>query len=392
MRDRRIGIFTNFPKLPAMPDKKLLTQQIREEAIRLGFFKIGVTPVRVLPDSGHFREWLGRGMHGEMSYMERQAPKRENPCLIFANARTILVLAMNYYTEDPPVDSALRGRISRYAWGKDYHGILLSRLEKLLGFIRSRCPDAHGLCYVDTGPIMEKVWGAQTALGWMGKHTNLITREQGSWFFIGVMLLDTELDEDGSAKDFCGKCIRCSNACPTGAIVAPYVLDARLCISYLTIELRGPIPHNLRKLIGNRIYGCDDCQEVCPWNRFAVKSTESLFLPPDKSLAPDLISLVCIDQREFKARFQYSPILRATRDGFLRNVVVALGNSGRTEAVPALEEALHDSSVLVRSHAAWALGQIATEEACGALEKAQAEELDSAVLEEIRLAIGPSPK
>ncbi len=161
----------------------------------------------------------------------------------------------------------LKGKISRYAWGDDYHITIKDRLERLLDFIKKQEPSVQGLCYVDTGPVMEKVWGAETALGWMGKHTNLITRDCGSWFFIGVILLNLDLEHDEPERDYCGKCSRCIQACPTGAIVAPYVLDARLCISYLTIELRGSIPHHLRSLVGNRIYGCDDCQEVCPWNQ-----------------------------------------------------------------------------------------------------------------------------
>jgi len=205
---------------------------------------------------------------------------------------------------------------------------------------------------------MEKVWGAQTALGWMGKHTNLIAREQGSWFFIGVILLNLDLEFDAPEKDYCGSCRRCIQACPTGAIVAPYILDARLCISYLTIELRGPIPEHLRPLIRNRIYGCDDCQEVCPWNGFAVISSQQDFHPRKENLMPDLVPLVHMTAQEFKSRFKGSPILRATRDGFVRNVVVALGNSGKREAIPVLSEALQDSSPLVRSHAEWALKRI----------------------------------
>ncbi len=339
-----------------------ITSRIREEARRLGFFKMGVTSARPLPDSQHFEAWLNQGFHGEMRYMERQSSKRLNPSLAFAGARSLLVFAMNYHKGVVLSDHALQGRISRYALGGDYHITIKSRLEQLLQFIQSREPSAQGLCYVDTGPVMEKVWGAQTSLGWLGKHTNLIAREQGSWFFVGVILLNLDLEFDAPEKDYCGKCRRCIHACPTGAIIAPYVLDARLCISYLTIELRGPIPEHLRPLIGNRIYGCDDCQEVCPWNRFAVISSEQDFNPEKENLMPDLAPLVHMTAREFKSRFKGSPILRATRDGFVRNVVVALGNSGKREAIPVLSEALQDSSPLVRSHAAWALKRITNDE------------------------------
>jgi epoxyqueuosine reductase len=335
-----------------------LSSSIREEARRLGFFKTGITAARPLPHPERFSSWLEKGLHGELRYMKRQSAKRLDPSLILANARSVLVLAMSYHAENALTTDPAKGRISRYARGPDYHAVIKSRLEQLLGFIQDQEPSAQGICYVDTGPVMEKVWGAQTALGWMGKHTNLITRDQGSWFFAGVILLNLGLDRDVPEKDYCGKCRRCIDACPTRAIIAPYVLDARLCISYLTIELRGPIPVELRPLIGNRIFGCDDCQEVCPWNRFAVTTQESSFTFLPGTPLPDLLSLVHITPSEFRQRFAHSPILRATRDGFIRNVVVALGNCGRREAIPALQETLQDSSELVREHAGWALGNL----------------------------------
>jgi len=297
-------------------------------------------------------------MYGEMRYLERQLPKRMDPRLALGGARSMVVLAMNYHTGQELTNQPLKGKISRYAWGDDYHILIKNRLEQLLDFIKKQEPSAQGLFYADTGPLMEKIWGAETILGWMGKHTNLIARECGSWFFIGIILLNIDLEFDAPEKDYCGNCSRCIQACPTGAIVAPHVLDARLCISYLTIELRGPIPQLLRPLMGNRIYGCDDCQEVCPWNRFAVKTAERAFSPREENLMPDLLSLVRMTPGEFKRRFENSPILRATRDGFIRNVVVALGNSGKSEAIPALKNALQDSSPDVRNHARWAIEQI----------------------------------
>ena len=332
--------------------------RIREEACRLGFFKTGITSARPLPKPERYESWVRQGMHGEMRYLERQLPKRMDPSMVLAGARSLLVLAMNYHTGHVLANQPLKGKISRYAWGDDYHITIKNRLEQLLDFIKKQKPSAKGLCYVDTGPVMEKIWGAETALGWMGKHTNLITRDRGSWFFVGVILLDIDLEPDVPERDYCGKCRRCLQACPTGAIVAPYVLDARLCISYLTIELRGSIPPHLRPLVGNRIYGCDDCQEVCPWNRFAVRTLESAFHPRVENFMPDLLPLVRMTPEEFRSRFRNSPILRATRDGFVRNVVVALGNSGKSAAIPALREALQDSSPVVRSHAQWALEQL----------------------------------
>ncbi len=342
-----------------MSGAKSLTSCIRAEAGRLGFFKMGVAAAGPLPRTDRFEAWLGSGMHGNMSYMKRQAEKRKNPALVLDDVRSILTLAMNYHTPAVVPEDPLRGRISRYAWGNDYHRVLEERLRALLEFIVRKEPAARGLYYVDTGPVMEKVWGSRSALGWMGKHSNVISCEQGSWFFVGVILLDHELEYDEPAKDRCAKCTRCISACPTGAIVAPYVVDARLCISYLTIELRGPIPRHLRPLIGNRIFGCDDCQEVCPWNRFAVSTPEKAFQPRDESCFPLLVELAFLTEEEFKLRFKDSPVRRVKRDGLVRNVAVALGNSHNGEAIPVLSRLMRDSSALVRAHAAWALGEIA---------------------------------
>jgi len=288
-----------------MPDIRTLSSDIREEACRLGFFKTGIAAARALPRGERFESWLQRGFQGTMRYLERQAFQRKNPALLFPDARSLLIVAMNYFTGYPLAQEPMKGKISRYAWGDDYHAVVGNRLETLLRFIQSRVPSAQGRWYVDAGPVMEKAWGAQTALGWMGKHTNLITRDRGSWFFIGAILLDIELEYDSPEKDFCGSCRRCLRACPTGAIVAPYVLDARLCISYLTIEYRGVIPRALRSRIGNRIYGCDDCQEVCPWNRFAETTPEKEWFPREENLMPELAPLVHITPGEFARRFSF---------------------------------------------------------------------------------------
>ncbi len=335
-----------------------LSARIRDKAGRLGFFKTGITAVRTLPDPDHLADWLMRGFHGEMRYMERQAAKRMDPGLVMANARSMIVVAMNYFSGNVPVKDPLKGKISQYALGGDYHTVIRGRLELLLKHIHDIQPSAEGRCYVDTGPIMEKVWGSQTSVGWMGRHTNLVARNCGSWFFIGVILLNIELEYDDPAGDYCGNCSRCLTACPTGAIVAPHVVDAARCISYLTIELRGSIPVHLRPLIGNRIYGCDDCQEACPWNRFAVRTEIPEFQPVKGNIAPDLVPLLRITKDEFARKFAGSPILRATRDGLVRNVAVALGNSGAVEAIPSLQEAMSDSSPLVHEHVEWALNQI----------------------------------
>jgi epoxyqueuosine reductase len=350
---------------------------------------MGVVAAMSLPWRQHFDAWLVKGMHGQMRYLERQADKRRDLSLVMAGFRSVLVLAMNYHAAaDPSYDPSL-GRISRYAWGGDYHGLMNERLRALVTYIKNEEPEAEGLCYADTGPVMEKTWGAHSALGWMGKHSNLICREQGSWFFIGVILLNCGLDYDVAEKDYCGSCTRCLGACPTGAIVAPYIVDARLCISYLTIELKGVMPRHLRSLTGNHIFGCDDCQEVCPWNRFAISTNEKAFLPRESCQAPVLAGCAAITAAEFNVRFRNSPIRRVKRDGFVRNVVVALGNSHRSDAVPALARAMRDASVLVRGHAAWALGQIDVPEARIELQKARDVETDPWVLEEIRMAYAP---
>ena len=369
------------------PDTTSLSSCVREEAQRLGFFKVGITRIGLLPYDDHFERWLTKGWHGEMRYLERQAAKRRNPGLVLPNARSMLVLAMDYYAQKTLPDISLRGVISRYAQGNDYHKIVLDRLKALLRFIQNCEPSALGKCFVDTGPVMEKVWGAQTSLGWIGKHTNLITRERGSWFFIGVILLDIELEYDAQEKDFCGTCGRCMKACPTRAITAPYVLDPRLCISYLTIEFRDLIPRRLRPLMGNRIFGCDDCQQVCPWNRFAVETSVSELAPNEKNIMPELVPLVRITPQEFDRRFRHSPIRRATRDGLVRNAAIALGNSHRSEAVRALEEALQDGSPVVRAAAAWALGQISSGKTTGILQRARSRETDRLVLEEIAIVL-----
>ena len=374
-----------------MIDDPSLTESIRAEARRLGFFKMGAAAAGPLPWKNHFDAWLAQGMQGEMAYLARQADKRRSPALVLADVRSILVLAMNYHSGIAMSANQLRGRISRYALGEDYHRFMAERLRSLLDFIMRERPGARGIYYADTGPVMEKVWGAHSALGWMGKHSNLISREKGSWLFIGVLLLDLDLAFDAAEKDRCGTCSRCIQACPTGAIVAPYLVDARLCISYLTIELKGAIPRHLRSRIGNRIFGCDDCQEVCPWNRFAVPSPEPAFQPRGDSLVPELVPLAAITKAEFEIRFRNSAVLRAKRDGFVRNVVVALGNSRRPEAVPALTRALGDDSALVRGHAAWALGRIGDAEARAALAQALIAESDREVQEEIKLALAGTP-
>jgi epoxyqueuosine reductase len=264
--------------------------------------------------------------------------------------------------------------------------VLKGRLKRLVEWIEQNDPDVRGLSYCDTGPVMDKPWAHKSGLGWIGKHSNLITREVGSWVFLAELISTLDLEVDAESRNYCGTCHRCLEACPTRAIVAPYVVDARLCISYLTIELRGPIPRELRSMIGSRIFGCDDCQDVCPWNRFATPCEEGQFYPAEGNQVPVLIELMRLTQAQFEERFRNSAVRRATYPGFLRNVAVALGNSGDLGATRVLAEALGHSEPLVRSHAAWALGQIGGEESQSALERALERERDSDVLEEIQAA------
>jgi epoxyqueuosine reductase len=365
-----------------------LTEEIRAQARAVGFDKVGISRAEKLDDRNGLQEWLAKGQHGEMRWMGLDPAKRINPVKVLAEAKSVIALALNYYTPVQHSSQPECGKISRYAWGEDYHKILEERLADLAGRIVKLEPAARGLYYSDTGPLMDKAWAHKSGVGWIGKHSNLITRTLGSWVFLGEILLNLKLEYDPEDRNYCGTCRRCIDACPTKAIVAPYVVDSRLCISYLTIELRGAIPIELRHLIGTRIFGCDDCQDVCPWNRFAQPSLERAFYPQECNRAPVLIPLMQMTESEFRERFRNSPVRRAKHTGFLRNVAVALGNTNDPAAIPVLAGALlKHSEPLVRGHAAWALGEIGGETCPGTLRKASQSEMDSSVLEEIRLAL-----
>lgn len=364
----------------------VLSAQIKEEAQRLGFALVGISPVKIPPHEESFAQWLRKGLGGELGYMTRTEELRRDPKKLVPWATSVISVGMNYFAPLPrpeaPEDS--RGWISRYAWGDDYHDLVKQRLDSLLEKIR----DIHGgpvegRAFVDSGPVLERDLAGVAGIGWIGKNTHLISPERGSWFFLGELFLSLELDYDRPIRDRCGKCDLCLKACPTGAFVGPYILDARRCISYLTIELKGPIPRHLRPLMGNHIFGCDICQEICPYNVKAKPTGEEAFQPREGLYAPELIPLLSLTEEDFRRRFKGSPILRAKRRGFLRNVAVALGNLKSREAVPALIQALQDDVPLVRQHAAWALGQIGTREALKALRGRLETEADSEVREEI---------
>jgi epoxyqueuosine reductase len=372
-----------------MDRRTVLREQINAQATALGFDLVGITSAEPLAHGGRLRAWVAQGFAGAMGYMSRDVERRVDPSRVLPEVRSIIVLGMNYYTSPVmPEASPGRGWVSRYAWGQDYHTVLSDKLKALVAFIRDlEGADVQARWYVDTGPILERELAWRAGLGWPGKNTNLINRQLGSWLFLGAILLDRELAYDAPATAHCGTCTRCLVACPTGALVAPGVLDARRCISYLTIELRGPIPRELRPLMGTHIFGCDICQAVCPWNRKVPVSSESAFLPRAGFAAPELMPLLRLSEGEFRVRFRGSPVTRAKRRGLLRNVAVALGNLRDLRALPALEAALHDAEPLIRGHAAWALGRIGGNRARHMLRDALGTECDPDVREEMTAAL-----
>jgi epoxyqueuosine reductase len=336
--------------------------------------------------AAEFRDWLDRGDAGEMNYLARNSERRCDPRQILPDAKTVIVLALNYFQsarKRHPVEAAVpaassatiaagppspsfgaastgatraRGRIARYAWGDDYHKLIEKKLAVIDQFLRRR--GGRQKCYVDTGPMLERDHAATAGIGWHGKSTMLLNRELGTWFFLAEILTTLEFAPDTAAKNYCGRCRRCIDACPTGAITAPHQVDARRCISYLTIELKGSIPTELRPLIGDRIYGCDDCLEACPWNRFAKVSRETAFAMRPEIAAMKLRDYLSLNDEKFRRLFRNSPIKRTKRRGLLRNVCVALGNVGTADDLTALEKATVDSEPLIAEHAQWAIDRI----------------------------------
>jgi epoxyqueuosine reductase len=322
--------------------------------------------------------------------MKRTEELRRNPHRLIPWAVSLISVGMNYYTpfSRPPASQQPKGWISRYAWGDDYHNLIKDKLESLLDNIRRICNGpVEGKAFVDSGPVLEREFASIAGVGWIGKNTHLISPKKGSWFFLGELFVNLPLTYDRPIRDRCGKCDLCLKACPTGAFAGPYVLDARRCISYLTIELKGFIPRHLRPLIGDHIFGCDICQEICPYNVKARSTTEIAYAPREGLYAPHLIPLLSLDEEEFQRRFKGSPVLRAKRKGLLRNVAVALGNAKSVEALPALILALDDQEALVRGHVAWAIGRIGTSDAIKALERRRSIENDATVRAEIEAAI-----
>ena len=339
------------------------TERLKAQALALGFDAVGVAKVAPLAALARYEAWLAAGRHGDMRWLAnaKHRERRAEPARLVPGIRSVLCVALCH----PPTVDAARdarlGRIARYAAGEDYHRVMKDKLGALERWIRTELfPGSGSLWYSDTGAILERGWAEQAGLGWVGKHSGLLSQALGSWFVLGEVLMDRELDADVPlAREHCGTCVRCIDACPTRAIVAPYQVDARRCISYLTIELRGAIPRELRPLVGEWIFGCDLCLDACPWNRFAPQAREARLHARNLD-GWTLAGFLALDETAFRNLFAASPIRRADREGFVRNVCVALGNRADGESVPALARTLErDPSPIVRAHAAWALGRIA---------------------------------
>jgi len=299
-----------------------LSEKIKQKARESGFHKIGIVRAGSLPEEEtHLAEWLADDYHGEMLWMEREPEKRADPKLLFPAARSIIVVALNYFTPHEHEEDPDKGKVSRYAWGDDYHDVLKEKLRELLSFIKSIDAAAEGKICVDTAPIMDKAWAARAGLGWIGKHSNLITKEYGSWVFLGEILLNLELDHDSEiVPDHCGTCTACLDACPTGAIVKPYTVDSRKCLSYTTIELRAPnFPEETIKDLNGWLYGCDICQDVCPWNRFEKPTDEKRFEPRDGNVTADLDEILSLSPAKYAEKFRRSAMKRTKLAGLQRN-------------------------------------------------------------------------
>ncbi len=341
-----------------------LKRELIARAQELGFDSCRIAACAAPPHVEEFRNWLREGAAGEMNYMKRGEEKRCDPQKVLPGARSVVVLGLNYWQgrHSKAQGNEATGRIARYAWGDDYHEVMKAKIDKIDNFLHRFGGTQKS--YVDTGPILERDHAAQAGIGWHGKSTMLIDARLGTWFFLGEILTTLDLPPDSPQHDRCGTCERCITACPTGAITAPHRLDARRCISYLTIELKGSIPVGLRSLIGNRIFGCDDCLDACPWNRFAQASRETAFSARKATTAMLLRDYLELDDAEFRALFRNSPIKRIKRGGFLRNVCVALGNVGNLSDLPALRRAVSDPDGLIAEHATWAIARI--QQRCGA--------------------------
>ena len=343
-------------------DNKALTAALKVQAAQLGFVTCGIAPADATPESAaRLREWLASGAHGDMLWMEERAEQRGSPAALWPEVRSVVMLGMSYAPAEDPLrlaDEAGIARISTYAQGQDYHDIVKKALKALARWLVDQA-GCDLKVFVDTAPVMEKPLAEAAGLGWQGKHTNLVSREHGSWLFLGAIMTTLELEPDGRHRGSCGSCDACQRACPTQAFPAPYRIDARRCISYLTIENKGPIPIEFREGMGNRIYGCDDCLSVCPWNKFAAAaSANRAFVARAELAVPEIGDLLGLDDAGFRTVFAGSPIKRIGRDRMIRNVLIAAGNNGDATLLPAIEPLIDDPAAVVRGAAAWALRRI----------------------------------
>src|SRR4051812_38549108 len=373
-----------------IPVSALLKESLTREARALGFDCIGVTDPQSIAQAGkHFREFLEAGAHGDMDWLASHPERRSDPRVLWPGVRSVIMLGVNYGPDENPLEILKKracGAISAYAQGDDYHDIIKKRLKALARWLVA-ASGCEVKVFVDTAAVMEKPLAQAAGLGWQGKHTNLVSREFGSWLFLGAIFTATELPRDEPDSDHCGSCTACQDICPTAAFPAPYKLDARRCISYLTIENKGPIPREFRKAIGNRIYGCDDCLAVCPWNKFAQAGREAKLAARTELRAPSLAELVRLDDAAFRALFTKSPVKRIGRDRSLRNVLIAIGNSGDAALADEARRLLEDESALVRGAAVWALGQLVPRDEFETMRAtAIARERDDGVREEWELA------
>jgi epoxyqueuosine reductase len=351
------------------PEFQQLADQIKAWGLELGFQQIGISDTDLSRAEHYLQHWLEQDRHGDMQYMATHGLKRSRPFLLQPGTRSIVSVRMDYLPETPTHSQALlddpaQAFVSRYALGRDYHKLIRNRLQKLADKIAAAIGPFGYRAFVDSAPVLEKAIAEKAGLGWIGKHSNLINRRAGSWFFLGEIYTDLPLPADAAASNHCGQCLACLNICPTQAIVAPYQVDARRCISYLTIELHGSIPEDLRPLLGNRIYGCDDCQLICPWNRFAKLSAEADFKPRHKLDNSTLLELFTWSESEFLHKTEGSAIRRIGHHRWLRNIAVALGNGPANEASKtALQDKLGHEAEMVREHAIWALEALAKKSA-----------------------------
>lgn len=367
-------------------DNRNLVNTLQDRAKGEGFVAFGIAPGRLAPAAGvRLRQWLREGLHGDMLWMESRADERANPDILWPEVKSVIMLGMSYAPpQDPMVlaDQDTRARISVYAQGRDYHDVVKGALKRLAGWLAHEA-DAGVKVFVDTAPVMEKALAQSAGLGWQGKHSNVVSREHGSWLFLGAIYTTAELEPASPAEDSCGSCHACLDICPTNAFPAPYRLDARRCISYLTIEHKGPIDLELRPLIGNHIYGCDDCLAVCPWNKFAeTAAAHKAFSPRAELVAPQIADLLTLDDAAFRQLFSGSPIKRIGRDRFVRNVLIAAGNGTDAGLISQIEVLLADPAPVVRGAAIWALGRLSPEAFAQRRQDLFAGEQDASVLAE----------